>query len=54
MNNSRRFAKSLLVLAAILPLSSCVTERTVTRNGETVEQGLVVKRPFKEAAENSR
>jgi hypothetical protein len=49
-----RFAKHLLLLVVILPLSGCVTQRTVTRGGQTVEQGLVVKRPLKEAVENSR
>jgi outer membrane protein assembly factor BamE (lipoprotein component of BamABCDE complex) len=50
---TRRLAKSLLALAVILPLAGCMTQRTVTRNGQTVEQGLVVKRPLKEAAGNS-
>jgi hypothetical protein len=54
MMNIRSSAKLLLLLAVILPLSACVTERTVTRGGQTVEQGLVVKRPLKEAVENSR
>jgi hypothetical protein len=44
---------SRLLLVAVLSLTSCVTERTVTRNGKPVEQGLVVKRPLKEV-ENSR
>lgn len=54
MKSIRPFAKLLFVLPLILPLSSCVTHRTVTRGGQTVEQGLVVKRPLKEAVENSR
>jgi len=54
MKNTRRTSKSLLALAAILPFSACVTERTVTRNGQPVQQGLVIKRPLKEAVENSR
>ncbi len=54
MNVLHRFARSLFLIAIILPLGSCVTQRTVTRNGQTVEQGLVVKRPLKEAVENSR
>jgi len=49
-----RFAKYLSILMVILPLSGCITERTVTQGGQTVEQGLVVKRPLKEALENSR
>ena len=54
MMNLRSSLKYLLLLAVILPLSSCITERKVTRGGQTVEQGLVVKRPLKEAVENSR
>lgn len=50
----RSLPKFLLLLALILPLSSCVTERKVTRGGQTVEQGLVIKRPLKEAVENSQ
>ena len=54
MTRLRHFAKLLLILVAVLPLSACVTQRTVTQGGQTVEQGLVVKRPLKEAVENSR
>lgn len=54
MKSIRLSAKLLSLLLVILPLSSCVTQRTVTRGGQTVEQGLVVKRPLKEAVENSR
>ena len=54
MNSTRRTGKFLLALAAIFSFSACVTERTVTRNGQPVQQGLVVKRPIKEAVENSR
>jgi len=54
MKTIRPSLRLLLLVPVILPLSSCVTERTVTRGGQTVEQGLVVKRPLKEAVENSR
>lgn len=54
MNFLHRLARFLFLPAIILPLGSCVTQRTVTRNGQTVEQGIVVKRPLKEAVENSR
>lgn len=54
MNTKRRLTCTLLAVAVVLPLTSCVTQRTVTRNGQPVEQGLVVKRPLKEAVENSR
>lgn len=54
MKTKRSLACLLLAFAAVLPQTSCVTQRTVTRNGQPVEQGLVVKRPLKEAVENSR
>jgi outer membrane protein assembly factor BamE (lipoprotein component of BamABCDE complex) len=54
MMKIRQAVKFLFLLAVVLPLSACVTERKVTRGGQTVEQGLVVKRPLKEAVENSR
>lgn len=54
MMKSRSLPKFLLLLALVLPLSACVTERKVTRGGQTVEQGLVIKRPLKEAVENSQ
>jgi len=54
MNVLHRLARPLVLLAIILPLGSCLTQRTVTRNGQTVEQGIVVKRPLKESVENSR
>lgn len=50
----RQSAKLLLLVAVVLPLASCVTERKVTRGGQTVQQGMVIKRPLKEAVENSR
>ena len=54
MKTTCRLARSFLALALCLPMGACVTQRTVTRNGQPVEQGLVVKRPLKEAVENSR
>lgn len=54
MKKSVRLARFLVALSASLSLGSCVTERTVTRNGQPVQQGLVVKRPLKDAMENSR
>ena len=54
MKTTCRLARPLLALALCLPMGACVTQRTVTRNGQPVEQGLVVKRPLKEAVENSR
>jgi hypothetical protein len=54
MKTHLRHARLLSLLAFFAPLTGCVTQRTITRNGQPVEQGLVVKRPLKEAVENSR
>lgn len=54
MKTSPSLARFLSLLILFAPLTACVTQRTVTRNGQPVEQGLVVKRPLKEAVENSR
>ena len=35
-------------------LSACITKRTVTVGGQTVEDGYVVKRPIKNAIENTK
>lgn len=42
--------------AAILltSLSGCLTKRTVTEGGRTVSEGYAIKRPLKEAVENSQ
>jgi len=54
-SSMRRFAKLLLggVLLAGL-LAGCVTRRTVTQGGRTVEEGYEVKRPIKEAIQKGR
>lgn len=45
-----RFSALALLL---LSLSSCLTRRTVTQGGQTVESGYVVTRPIKEAIEST-
>jgi len=35
-------------------LSGCLMQRTVTSNGQTIEQNYVVKRPLKDALDNSQ
>lgn len=35
-------------------LSGCLTQRTVTEGGQTVSQQYVIKRPIKDAIENSQ
>ena len=46
--------KCLLAAVLTAPLTGCLTQRTVTEGGTTVKQGYVIKRPLKEAIENSR
>lgn len=50
--------KPLLLSAATLAcaslLAGCLTQRTVTEGGQTVSQKYVIKRPLKEAIENSQ
>lgn len=43
-----------LALGVAVGLPSCLTQRTVSEGGQTVSQGYVVKRPIKEAIENSQ
>lgn len=38
----------------LLSLSGCLTRRTVTQGGQTVESGYVMKRPIKEAIQNTK
>jgi len=40
--------------AMALLMPACVMHRTVTSNGQTIEQGYVVKRPLKDAVNNSQ
>lgn len=47
-------AMCLLAATFTLLLSGCLTRRTVTRGGHTVESNYVFKRPFQEAVDNSR
>jgi hypothetical protein len=46
--------KTLLAALLILPLTGCLTQRTVTEGGHTVKQEYVIKRPLKEAVRNSQ
>ena len=45
-------AKSLLASALAVLLSGCLTQQTVTSNGEVISQDYVIKRPLKDAIEN--
>jgi hypothetical protein len=44
----------LLAVTFALPLSGCLTQRTVSEGGHTVSQEYVIKRPLKEAVHNSQ
>lgn len=46
--------KCLLAALLALPLTGCLTQRTVTEGGHTVKQEYVIKRPLKEAIQNSQ
>ena len=52
--NSGLVMKTLLAALLVLPLTGCLTQRTVTEGGHTVKQEYVIKRPLKEAVQNSR
>lgn len=42
------------MLGAAVLASGCVTRRTVSQGGRTVEQKYVIKRPIKEALDKKR
>ena len=54
MNSSLPIKVSLLAILALCFLSGCITKRTVTQGNQTVSSTYVIKRPIKEAIENSR
>jgi len=45
--------KTVAAMIVLTSLSGCLTKRTVTRGGQTVSEGYHIKRPLKEAVENS-
>jgi hypothetical protein len=46
--------RSLVAALVLLPMTGCLTQRTVTEGGRKVSQEYVIKRPLKEAVKNSR
>ena len=46
-------AKYLLACIVAVTTSGCLTQETVTSNGEVISQDYVIKRPLKEVIENS-
>ena len=47
-------AKCLLACSAVILMSGCLTQETVTSNGEVISQDYVIKRPLKDVIENSQ
>ena len=50
IDNIVRIAAIAILLTS---LSGCLTKRTVTEDGRTVSEGYAIKRPLKDAVENS-
>jgi hypothetical protein len=48
------FRRSLFTAAFFLPSSGGVTQRAVSEGGQKVSQDGIIKRPLKEAVQNSR
>jgi hypothetical protein len=46
--------KFLIAAVVVVPMSGCLTQHTVTEGGHQVSQEYVIKRPLKEAVQNSR
>lgn len=46
--------KYICAAAFFLPLCGCLTQRTVSEGGHKVSQEYIIKRPLKEAVQNSR
>jgi hypothetical protein len=46
-------AKFLLTCSAVVLLPGCLTQQTVTSNGEVISQDYVIKRPLKDVIENT-
>ena len=46
--------KCLLAFSAVVILPGCLTQQTVTSNGEVISQEYVIKRPLKDVIENSQ
>jgi outer membrane protein assembly factor BamE (lipoprotein component of BamABCDE complex) len=50
----RTFITAATTILLTLLTSGCLTQRTVSQGGHTVSQEYVIKRPLKEALDNSR
>lgn len=49
----KKFTTCLLASSLAFLFSGCLTQETVTSNGEVISQDYVIKRPLKDAIENS-
>lgn len=49
----RSILRFFAITICIFSLNACLTKRTVTVGGQTVEDGYVVKRPIKNVIENT-
>ncbi len=47
------FAKCLLASIMAILSSGCLTQQTVTSNGQVISQDYVIKRPLQDAIKNS-
>lgn len=45
--------KYLLAASLVVLSSGCLTQQTVTSNGEVISQDYVIKRPLKDVIENT-
>ena len=52
--NAKSFMIRVVVGVFVVLLSGCLTRRTVTQNGRTIESDYVFTRPLKEAVERSQ
>ncbi len=53
MMNPKLILMCILSTAAAVLLNGCLMRQTVTSGGEVVEDNYVIKRPLKDAIENS-
>ncbi|MEP4077110.1 hypothetical protein [Haloferula sp.] len=52
--NTSRLLRYFAVASLLISLSGCITRRTVTQGGQTIESGYVVNRPIKDALEKDK
>lgn len=50
----KRLAPTAICALLVLPLTGCLTQRTVSSGGQTSSQKIIVKRPVKSLMDNTR